>query len=273
VIPAISARFIVSRSRDPVDFHACYAGLAEAMCRAGTPAIIWGRIPAHLCLGQSQSLTEARRGIRARVIRRPLGGGAVWVDRDQISYALIAPLTLAPRRPADWYGWALAPAIATFRSYGLPVTRQGEDLWLRGRKIAGSGAATIGRAAVVASSFLLRFPARAFADSIAAPSSAFRDALRRALPQAMTDWTEHAVPPTEEALKRAFIDALHATLGWRASPSRLDGSERRARDEWHAELATPPEPDASGRIPDGLKLNAALILRQRGDTVAVEALG
>jgi lipoate-protein ligase A len=273
VIPAIPARFIVSRSRDPVDFHACYAGLADAMRRDGTPAVVWGRIPAHLCLGQSQTLADARRGIRARVIRRPLGGGAVWVDRDQISYALIVPLALAPRRPAEWYAWALAPAIATFRSYGLPVVRCGEDLWLHGRKIAGSGAATIGRAAVVGSSFLLRFPARSFADNVAAPSGAFRDALRRALPQAMTDWSEHAVPPTEESLKRTFVDALHATLGWRASPSRLDGPERCARDEWHGELVTPPEPAAPRAIADGLKLNAALVLRQRGDTVAVETLG
>ena len=59
--------------------------------------------------------------------------------------------------------------LATYRRFGLPVEWHGQDLWLAGRKIAGSGAATIGRCAVFASSFLLHFPAERFARCIASP--------------------------------------------------------------------------------------------------------
>jgi lipoate-protein ligase A len=265
-----AARLIASRAREPVAFHATYAAVAEAMDAAASPVVVWGRVPAHLCLGQSQTLADVRCGTAERVVRRPLGGGAVWVDRDQVSYAIVAPLALAPGRPEDWYGWALAPALETFRTFGLPVQRQGEDLWVRGRKIAGSGAATIGRAAVVASSFLMRFPCDRFADCVAVPSEAFRAVLRGTLPQAMTEWSEHGVPPTEEALKRAFVAALRSTLGWHASPSRMRASERPLWAEWHDELSEPIERGQAARVPDGLKLNAGVYLRQRGDAVALE---
>jgi lipoate-protein ligase A len=259
-----AARFIASRARDPVVFHATYAAIAESMPPDGEPAVVWGRVPAHLCIGQSQTLADVQRGVRARVVRRPLGGGAVWVDRDQISYAVVAPLAQAPQRPEDWYGWALAPALAVFRSYGLAAQRRGEDLWVNGRKIAGSGAATIGRAAIVASSFLMRFPAQRFAESVAVPSDAFRTTLRRTLPRAMTDWCEHGTPPTEDALHAAFLTALRETLGWHAMPSRLREAERAACAEWQAELTEPIEPGCGMRVPDGLKLNAGMLLRQAG---------
>jgi lipoate-protein ligase A len=91
---------------------------------------------------------------------------------------------LAPPRHEDWYAWALAPAIATFRAFGLEVERRAEDLWHDGRKIAGSGAATIGRCAVVASSFLCGFraerlqPASPRQAALSAPRSTTRSAQR-----------------------------------------------------------------------------------------------
>lgn len=265
------ARLIASRAREPVAFHATYAAVAEAMGPGAEPVVVWGRVPPHLCLGQSQTLADVRSGTAERVVRRPLGGGAVWVDRDQVSYAIVAPLALAPGRPEEWYGWALAPALETFRAFGLQAHRRGEDLWVRDRKIAGSGAATIGRAAVVASSFLIRFPRQRFADCVAVPSETFRATLRGALPLAMTDWSEHGVPPGEDALKRAFVAALRVTLRWHASPSRLRGPERALWSAWHADLSAPIEPGRVPRVRDGLKLNAAMVLRQRGGSVIVEA--
>jgi hypothetical protein len=182
----------------------------------------------------------------------------VWVDEDQLAHALIAPLGCAPLRHADWYAWALAPAIATFRSFGLGVERHAEDLWLAGRKIAGSGAATIGRSAVVASSFLLQFPRARFAASVA-PNLAYRAALRVALDTAMTDWASHAALPGEPALAGAFRAALRTTLGWDARPGMLDARERTSVDEWRDELAAPVEAGRP-RLAGGIKLNAALTL-------------
>jgi lipoate-protein ligase A len=262
------ARWLDLGGVEPIGFHATYAGLAEAQRPDAAPIVVWGRASAHVCLGQSQGRCELADGLGVPVIRRPLGGGTVWVDDQQLSYALVAPLERAPRRHEDWYAWALAPAIATFGSFGLPVERRAEDLWLGRRKIAGSGAATIGRCAVVASSFLLRFPRERFAACVAAPSPGFRDALCSALDVAMTDWADHAAPPPERKLRNAFRAALRETLGWAARPARVRSEERAAIASWHDELAEPIE-HGRKRVPDGIKLNAALALRRRsGDSPA-----
>jgi lipoate-protein ligase A len=253
------ARWIDVGVADPTAFHATYAGLADALAPEAAPAVVWGRARAHICLGQSQGLCELAERLDVPVVRRPLGGGAVWVDEDQLSYAVVAPLGLAPRRHEDWYAWALAPAIATFRGFGLAVARRAEDLWLAGRKIAGSGAATIGGCAVVASSFMLRFPADRFAANIAAPNRAFRAALRGALGAAMTDWARHAIPPGDAAIAATFRSALQGILAWDLRDAAIDARERASIDEWHDELAAPIE-RGHPRVAGGIKLNAALTL-------------
>lgn len=253
------ARWIDVGTLTPIAFHATYAGIAAAQRADAPPTVVWGRAAAHVCLGESQGRCELDDALEVPVVRRPLGGGAVWVDEDQLSYALVAPLALAPRRHEDWYAWALAPAVATFRAFGLAVERRGEDLWHADRKIAGSGAATIGGTAVVASSFLLRFPHAQFVASVAAPDAAFRAALREAIGDAMTDWASHAAPPDEPALAAAFRTALRETLRWEAAPSALAPQEHAEIAAWCLELAEPIE-RGRARVDGGIKLNAALRL-------------
>src|SRR5687767_3953238 len=89
-------------------------------------------------------------------------------------FALIAPRKLAPGRVARWFSWALAPAVATYRQFGLAAYLEDQAIWLHGRRIAESSVQAIGGCAVIASSFLLRFPARC----VAMPSAELEDAFR-----------------------------------------------------------------------------------------------
>jgi lipoate-protein ligase A len=260
----IPARFIDTGVLAPALFHATYAGIAQAMARDAAPVVMWGGSTPHVSLGQSQHRdAELARKLDVPVVTRPLGGGAVWIDESQYCFVLIAPRTLAPVRPADWYAWGLAPALQTFRHFGLQVVRREQDLWLDGRKIAGSGAASIGRAAVLASSFLLRFPAACFARCIASPSPAFRRWLRNGLKQAMTDWQSHQPPPDREALRAAFRAALTATLHWQFTDSAPSAAEQAAREEALDELNEPQQHNGARMVADGIKLNAATFLYQR----------
>jgi hypothetical protein len=49
--------------------------------------------------------------------------------------------------------------VATYRQFGLAAYLEGDAIWLYGRRIAESSVREIGDSAVVASSFLLQFPA------------------------------------------------------------------------------------------------------------------
>lgn len=267
----IRARFIDTGVLPPALFHATYTGIAHAMARDAEPVVMWGGSTPHVSLGQSQYRNaELAPELDVPVVTRPLGGGAVWLDESQSCFVLIAPLALAPVRPAEWYPWGLAPALETFQRFGLGVVRREQDLWLDGRKIAGSGAATIGRAAVLASSFLLRFPAESFARCIASPSPAFRRWLLGGLKQAMTDWQSHQPPPVQETLRLAFRDAVLCKLGWQLSDSVLSAAELDARFEALDELREAEPAGGARMVPDGIKLNAATFLYQRRAAVGCE---
>ena len=254
----VPARWIDLGRVAPLDFHAAYTGLAYAQGEGAVPVVVCGQAGAHISLGQSQTLIEVDDAVDVPVVRRALGGGAVWVDEHQLSYAIIARLAIAPQRHEDWYRWALAPAIATFGAFGLAVHSIREDLWLGGRKIAGSGAATLERSAVVASSFLLRFPRERFASAMASPSAGYRNCVREGLAAAMTDWESETGRPDLEALSAVFIRAIRSELGWRVALSAPDAREAVSIADWRAELAEPIEQGKRGRVHDGLKLNAEL---------------
>lgn len=259
-----AARLIDVGVLDPALFHATYAGIAERMACSAAPVVMWGRARPHISLGQSQNpRVELAGDIDVPAVTRPLGGGAVWIDEDQWVFVLVAPLECAPPRAADWFSWGLAPAAATFRRFGLAVERRGQDLWLKGRKIAGSGAATIGGSAVLASSFLFAFPRVRFARCIASPSPGFSEWLLEGLQLTMTSWSEHQAPPPGHRLRRVFARAVEETLGWKLAPDQLTRAERAARREALEEMAHAAAEGGSSRlVPGGIRLNAESVLTE-----------
>jgi lipoate-protein ligase A len=267
-----SARWIRLGLVEPLELHAAYTGLAAAQAPDAAPILLWGQAKTHLCLGQSQGLAELDPGVTLPVVRRPLGGGLVWVDESQYVFVLVAPKRLAPGRPARWFSWALSAAVATYRQFGLPAQLNEQDLWLHGRKIGGSGAASIGECAVVASSFLVRFPIESFAASVASPSPAFRSWLREGLSLAMTEWADHGAVPAERDLEEVFRARIEAQHGWQFEHSWPTAAELAAIDEARVELSEPIEHDLPRSVAGGIKLNAGghLVERRTGDGIERE---
>jgi hypothetical protein len=127
---AARARWIRLGLLDSLELHASCAGIAAVTPASGAPALVWAQAKTQPCLGQTRYV-----------------------------YAVIAPRRLVPGRAARWCAWALSPAVATYREFGLRAYLNGGDVWLHGRRIAGSSVAAIGECAVVASSFLRGFSA------------------------------------------------------------------------------------------------------------------
>ena len=151
----MKARWIRLGAIGQYEFDAAYAALALAQARDAAPALIWSE--------------EAAR----------------------YPFALIAPLKVAPGRRERWLSWGLASAIATYRQFDVPAYLDGE-IFLHGRDIAQSRVALLGECAVIASSFLMRFPGRC----VATPSSELEQALRLRL-EAQHGWEFDHSWPTE----------------------------------------------------------------------------
>ncbi len=251
------ARWIRLGTCEPAYLHASYVGLAQQLARDAAPVILWGRAHAHLCLGAHQHpAVELVPRPTVPVVRRPLGGGTVWVDEDQICFVFVVPLDHAASRPAKWFQWLLAPVRAVYQAHGLAVEILGD------KKIGGSGAGTLGQCAVLAGSFLLRFPAQRFAAQIACPSDGFRAWLLDALAAGMTDWARAGVPPDEAALGGAMRRAVAQILGWTLREDELCDAERMAIEAVLREHADEGEAGAR-HVPWGIKLRGGMYLTER----------
>lgn len=178
-----AARWIRLGPSGPRGLHAACIGLSTSQFARAAPIVLWARASA------------------------PLSGDLLNVEQGHFTFALIASLRLAPGRRSRWRGWGLAPALATYRRFGVRAYLDGDALCLGGRRIGQSGARAVGGCAVVAASFLPR------------------------LPEARDAWLERDL----EAVFRERIEAQH---GWQFENSWPSQDERAAiADAFSREVA------------------------------------
>ena len=124
----------------------------------------------------------------------------VWAEEAaRYPFALVAPLKAAPGRERRWLSWGLAAAVATYRQFGVPAYLDGE-VRLHGRDISQTRAGARGECAVVASSFLMRFPG----SCVPTPSRELEEAFRLRL-EAQHGWQfDHSWPGAHERLEYAI---------------------------------------------------------------------
>ncbi len=245
-------------------WHKAYQHLAESLPAEGNPILLCGRTPAHFCLGahQGQSL-ELAPTCNIPVLQRPLGGGGVWLDEQQLLLVLILPHNwISGKRPTQWFDALLQPMRKTYAHFGIAAERVVHDLWFQGKKLAGSGAASMGRAGLVASSFLFRFPAEHFAACIAAPSAGFRQWLGEALGEAVTDWHSIAPVPAQCELMQQLQRELKTHLGCAITHSVLTAAEQTAIAAYQPD-ENEIYPARQRLVPHGIKLNARRFLTER----------
>lgn len=206
---AQAARWVRLGLVEPLDLHASYAGLAAALSRDAAPIVLWAQAGRQLCLcwgGES-------------------GDRLAWAEENQHVFVVIAPARIAPGRVSRWTAWALSPAVAAYRDFGLRAYLNGSEIWLQGRKIACSSTAAIGECAVVASSFPFR-------DCVEATSRrGFRRWLRAGLALAPTEWAARGDAPPERVLEATLRARIEAQHGWQFENSWPTATERAAIEE------------------------------------------
>ena len=157
-ISSLKARWIRLGAIGQQEFDSACIRLARAQSRFAAPVLVWAQ------------------------------GGARHL------FALIAPLKYAPGARA-LVSWAAAAAVATYRQFGVPAYLEGERF---GCMAARSPTARwpVGECAVVASSFLTRFPG----SCVATPPRELEQAFRLRL-EAQHGWEFDHSWPTEAGMR------------------------------------------------------------------------
>lgn len=221
---------------EPLVAQAFYEAVAEALHRGlvGNTLILVQPSSPYVCIGYHQDLEREidldyclRRGLP--VIRRSQGGGATYLDSNQVFYQVVARDSPAvPRNIEEMFRRLLMVTVEAYRRLGVEASfKPLNDVVVGERKISGNGAGLHESVSILVGNMILDLDYEAMASVLRVPDEKFRDKVAKS----MRDWVTslkrelgHA-PPTEE-VKRAYTEAFQEVLGARL----LRGSP--TEEEW-----------------------------------------
>jgi lipoate-protein ligase A len=201
------------------------------------------------------------------VFRREVGGGAVYLDGDQLFFQLILhrdnPLIPEGGKLAFYRKFLQAP-IEAYRALGIPARyREVNDIVADGRKVSGCGAAQIEDYYVLVGNLIADFDYEMMARVLNVPDEKFRDKVYKTIRENLSTIKRElgAVPPREE-LWSLMVEKFVAMLGpleietavdeaWRAKTDEL--AERFLTDTWLYQKRQ-SRPDRDVKIRAGLNV-------------------
>ncbi len=238
-------RVIDSGHIPPHDCEAVYHGLAAAMQPEDDAILsLAGPDETYVSVGRFQVVAQEIDRARCRtrhfpVIRRQLGGGVGFVDRNRTNIHFIQPHHRVAVPMADLYARFLEPVVRTCGALGIaaefsPIS----ELYVGDRRIGGADAGRIGESVVVACNLNAELDLAAIASCLQAPSDAFRDKLREMMADEVTSLLHelHIMPPREE-FRRILLKECGDCLGAELVEDAPTEAERAAIAEWADQLA------------------------------------
>jgi lipoate-protein ligase A len=164
------------------------------------------------------------------VLRRRLGGGTVLITPSQTFYVLVVHRRRLPLPDARALAWCLGPAVAAYRRLGVAAEAgPATDVCAAGRKLCGSGSATVGEAAVFGGNVLADFDPEPFLAVLRFPSRAARQAVGEELRAQMGSVRlATGAVPDGGAVSAALRAAVEEACGTRLVPGGLSPGEASA---------------------------------------------
>ena len=143
----------------------------------------------YVCIGFHQDVVqevdlEFCRANDIPVFRREVGGGAVFLDGNQLFFQLILHRDnpIAPKRIDVFYKKFLQPVIEVHQRIGIAAEYKPiNDLIVEARKISGTGAAEIGDSIVFVGNLILDFDYEIMSRVLKIPDEKFRDKVKKTI--------------------------------------------------------------------------------------------
>jgi len=218
-------RLLVLDALPGIESQTVYHTVGLAMDRyddiKNTVIICWPKDPV-VCVGYHQIIEEEVdieycKKNNIPIVRRPLGGGAVYLDSGQLFYQIISGLNskIIPRRVSEMYEKVLQAPINTYQRIGInakyvPVN----DIESNGKKISGNGAAVVGGARILTGNLIFDFNYDEMAKILKVPNEKFRDKIATSLRERLgTIKGFLKILPDRKEVKKILIEEFEKTLG------------------------------------------------------------
>ncbi len=217
----------------------------------------------YVCIGYHQDVAhevdlDFCRTQNIPIFRREVGGGAVYLDGNQLFFQLILRRDnpKVPPRKDKFYRKFLQPAINVYRRIGIPAEyKPVNDIIVGTRKISGTGVGEIGDCIVFVGNLILDFDYEKMAQILKVPDEKFRDKIHKTMKDNLTtirrelNGTE-ASQWDEQRLNALMVEEFEALLG-QMDPREKDGELREKMDELGCRMMNDTWLHQKGRRVDG----------------------
>ncbi|RMH64218.1 MAG: lipoate--protein ligase family protein [Calditrichaeota bacterium] len=249
--------------------QAVYHALAETMHsdRPDTIVVCTPNNP-YLCLGYFQHSGDvfdktALQKAGIPVYKRRIGGGATYLDKDQLFYQFIFNNRHVPVSPEKSYRHFLQVPLETLQHFGLESRlRAVNELEVNGRRIAGIGGGRIGEASVVVGNFLFDFDYETMSRVWRAPCPGYREIAREALRQRVYTLKDCAPQLQPDEVEAELIRRFSAHFNQPVVEGTLTPEESQAIVRWRHKLTDLSETECETSIhrPRPLKIAAGVFV-------------
>jgi len=192
-------------------------------------------------------------------MRREVGGGATYLDENQIFYQLIwkKDNLKFPRAVDEIYPWFSQAPVQTYRAFGIESEfRVVNDIMTKtGRKIAGEGGGNIGECMVFVGGILLDFDYQAMSRILRVPDEKLRDKVYQTMEENLTTMKrELGVAPQRDEVVKVLKERFEKITG-KFQPASLNSEilqKMKEIESWMTseEFLLKKTP----RIPNGVKI-------------------
>ncbi len=223
-----------------------YHGVAAAKTREVPDTIILvSPEEPYVCIGLHQELEKEVDVVYCEahdipVVRREVGGGAVYLDSDQLFVQWVFNAERLPMRLDRRFELFAEPLVATYQALGIEAYfRPINDIQVNGKKIGGTGAAAIGNAEVLVGSFMFDFDFETMARVLKVPNEKFRDKIYQSLQEYMTTMKrELGAAPSAELVKNLYLQKCQEILGDEIVAAKFTDRELQAMQEYDEKFAS-----------------------------------
>ncbi len=212
--------------------QALYHALAEMMTVDSPDTIILCQPQTpYLCLGYHQIYDNTfdraeceRRNLP--VFRRRVGGGATYLDANQLFYQCIFHHSRVPFMTKDIYAQMLAAPVVTLDRLGLQAKlRAVNEVEANGQRIAGIGGGRIGEASVVVGNLLFDFDYETMTQVWHAPWPSFRELAMVALQERVTTLQRLLGSVSVKSVQTILLEEFPKAIGRPLAPGGLTEAE------------------------------------------------
>jgi lipoate-protein ligase A len=211
----------------------------HALARLGREALcLVSPASPYVCIGYHQDAArevdmDFCRANRIPVFRREVGGGAVYLDGDQLFFQLVLRKEnpAIPRAKEAFYRKFLGPVVDVYRKIGISAEYKPiNDVIAGSRKISGTGVGEMADCIVFVGNLILDFNFDMMCRILRVPDEKFRDKIHKTLTANLTTirqelGAERAAAWSEEKLNGMIVEEFSRILG-PMQPRDMDSAVR-----------------------------------------------